>query len=254
MNNEDTAYAVSFYVGMSVKRRFTTCILCDTVFIKEVTVMKFTPVDFSCWPRREQFYYFSKIAPTGYSLTVNIDVTDLRKTLKDAGLKFFPAYLWLVTKNLSAQTEFRTAEKDGEIGFFDTLTPLYADFHEDDKTFSLMWTEYDESFPEFYKAYIENKENYGDIHGILGRPGVPPENAYTVSCIPWVGFSHFAVHSYENKPYYFPSVEAGRFYEDDGRTFMPLSLTCHHAATDGYHIKIFLESLREDISCFGKYL
>ena len=32
-----------------------------------------------------------------------MDVTDLRNTLKQAGVKFFPAYLWLVTKNLSRQ-------------------------------------------------------------------------------------------------------------------------------------------------------
>lgn len=35
---------------------------------------------------------------------------------------------------------------------------------------------------------------------------------------------------------------------------MPLSITCHHAATDGYHIKCFLEDLQEDIIGFRKHL
>lgn len=35
----------------------------------------FTPIDFAAWPRRETFYYFSKMAPTGYSLTVDLDAT-----------------------------------------------------------------------------------------------------------------------------------------------------------------------------------
>jgi len=51
--------------------------------------MIFTPIDFTTWPRAEIFYYFSKMAPTGYSITVNVDVTALRETLKEAG-KFFP--------------------------------------------------------------------------------------------------------------------------------------------------------------------
>lgn len=216
--------------------------------------MDFTPVDFQSWPRAQMFYYFSKMAPTGYSLTVNVDVTKLRAVLKEEGLKFFPAYLWLVTKNLNRQPEFRTAEKDGVLGFYDTLTPLYAAFHEDDHTFSLMWTEYTDSFPEFYRAYIENQRNFGEVHGVLSQPQTPPPaNAYTVSCLPWVEFSHFAVHSYD-KPYYFPSVEAGKFIETEGRTLMPLSLTCHHAATDGWHIREFLKDLQRDMDDFRRFL
>lgn len=217
--------------------------------------MKFTPIDLQTWPRGQMFYYFSKMAPTGYSLTVNIDITELRQALKEAGLKFFPAYLWLVTKNLNCQTEFKVAEKDGVLGFYDTLTPLYAAFHEDDHTFSLMWTEYTDCFSQFYRSYIENQKNFGDVHGVLCQPQTPPpENAYTVSCLPWVDFTHFAVHSYENKPYYFPSVEAGRFFEQEGRIIMPLSITCHHATTDGYHVKCFLEALQNDIRDFKLYL
>lgn len=217
--------------------------------------MNFTPIDLQSWPRGQLFYYFSKMAPTGYSMTVEIDVTELRKSLKEAGLKFFPAYLWLVTKNLNWQKEFKIARKDGVLGYYDTLTPLYASFHEDDHTFSLMWTRYSDCFAEFYQEYIRNKEKFGDVHGVLSQPQTPPPaNAYTVSCVPWIDFTHFAVHSYENKDYYFPSIEAGKMYEKAGRIVMPLSITCHHAATDGYHIKCFLEDLQEDIIGFRKHL
>ena len=217
--------------------------------------MRFTPIDLTAWPRGQIFYYFSKMAPTGYSLTVQTDVTAMRKTVKEAGCKFFPAYLWLVTKSLNAQTEFKIAVKDGVLGYYDTLTPLYASFHRDDHTFSLMWTEYSPSFSRFHQAYLENQRRFGGTHGALCQPLTPPPaNAYTVSCVPWVSFTHFSVHSYENKPYYFPSVEAGQFSERDGRVYMPLSLTCHHAATDGYHVKCFLEALQEDMNGFKQYL
>ena len=137
----------------------------------------FTPIDFNTWPRREMFYYFSKMAPTGYSLTVSADVTKLRESVKAAGLKFFPAYLWLVTRCLNEQPEFRCAIQDGQLGYFDTLTPLYATLHPETHTISLMWTEYCESFPEFHRRYVENQEKYGSHHGVLSRPELPPENA-----------------------------------------------------------------------------
>lgn len=216
--------------------------------------MKFTPYDLNTWKRGQMFYYFSKMAPTGWSVTVKTDITQFKKVLDEKGIKFFPAYLWLVTKNLSAQPEFTTAYSDGKLGYYDTLTPLYASFHDDDKTFSLMWTEFSESFDDFLNSYLENQRKYSDNKGVLCQPGTPPLNAYTVSCVPWISFEHFAVHSYENKPYFFPSVEAGKFYEENGKILMPVSVTCHHATTDGYHVSKFLEMLHNDMDNFTQYI
>ena len=214
----------------------------------------FHPIDMAGWERRELFYYFSQMAPTGYSLTVDVDVTEVLRVTRERGIKFFPAYLWLVTRNLNRQQAFKCAVKDGAVGYYDTLTPLYAMWHEESHTFSLMWTEYDESFSVFYGNYVRHQQLHGQNRGVLARPELPPENAYTVSALPWVEFKHFAVHSYENKPYYFPSVEAGKYREEAGRVLMPLSMTCHHATTDGYHVSEFLKDLQRDMDRFGELL
>lgn len=77
-------------------------------------------------------------------------------------------------------------------------------------------------------------------------------NAYTVSCVPWISFRHFAVHTHDNKPYFFPSVEAGKTYTSpDGRRLMPLSVTCHHASPDGYHVDVFLKALQAEMDNFS---
>lgn len=136
------------------------------------------------------------------------------------------------------------------LGYYDQLTPMYATFHEDDKTFSLMWTEYNDDFCVFYQQYLNNQTQFGNNHGILAQPQIPPLNAYIVSCLPWISFEHFAVHSYENKPYYFPSVEAGKFYTKNNQVIMPLSITCHHATTDGWHVNLFLERLKTEMKRF----
>ena len=216
---------------------------------------EFSPLDLRTWKCGQMFYYFAKMAPTGYSLTVDVDITRMLAVCREAGVKFFPAYLWLVTKCLNRQEEFRIAEKEGQIGYYDFLTPLYASFHEDDQTFSLMWTEFQEDFSVFYRAYLENQKRYGNNHGVLCQNRtVPPENAYTVSCVPWISFRSFSVHSYGDKSCYFPSVEAGRYYESGGSILMPLSITCHHAASDGYHVKCFLEDFQESADNFAWFL
>lgn len=35
---------------------------------------------------------------------------------------------------------------------------------------------------------------------------------------------------------------------------LPLSITCHHAATDGYHVSCFLETLQSEMEVFEKYI
>ena len=56
------------------------------------------------------------------------------------------------------------------------------------------------------------------------------------------------------KPYFFPSIEAGRFINENGKIMMPLSITCHHAATEGYHVSRFLDALQTEADAFEKYL
>ena len=66
---------------------------------------------------------------------------------------------------------------------------------------------------------------------------------------------HFAVHTHDNKPCFFPSVEAGKIYEDaEGRKQLLLSITCHHATTDGYHVDMFLKDLESEINKLQDYI
>lgn len=213
------------------------------------TKTAFHPIDLKTWPRGQMFYYFSKMAPTGYSLTVELDITKMKTALQERKMKFFPAYLWLVTTMLNRQVEFKVAVKDEILGYWDKLTPLYAHFHEDDHTISLMWTEYHHHFSVFYEQYFKNQQQYGNNHGILSQPeNRPPENSYTISCIPWIEFKHFSLQSFENKTYYFPTVEAGRFFEKADNIILPLSMNLHHATTDGWHVKQFLDDLQHALN------
>lgn len=210
-------------------------------------------MDLRSWDRGQVFQYFANIAPTGYSLTTKLDVTHLRGVLNEAGCKFFPAYLWLVTRCLNQQMECKLAMVNGQLGYYDVLTPLYAGFHKDSHTFSLIWTAFSSRFDDFYRDYLQDQAQYGNNRGILAKP-CPPPNAYTVSCLPWLSFDHFAVHSYDCKPYFFPSVEAGRWVEQDGRCLLPLSITCHHAAMDGWHVSRFWQSLQQAADSFQTFL
>lgn len=63
----------------------------------------------------------------------------------------------------------------------------------------------------------------------------------------------FAMHFYD-RPYYLPSVEAGKYCKKDGRILLPLSIACrHYAATDGV-MRGFLEPLQSKANRFEEFV
>lgn len=194
------------------------------------------------------------MAPTTYTVNVTLDITVMRKTLKANNIKLFPAYLYLVTRTISKQQELRISVQNGVLGYWNDLTPAYPQFHDDDKTTSLLWTEYDDNFRVFYKCYLEDTAKHGNSHGILSSKGVPLPNAYIISCIPWFTFNSFSLHNHGIKDYFVPSFEAGGFVESNGKITMPFSITVHHATTDGYHLNVFFAELQRTMNYPDEWL
>ncbi|WPC42191.1 CatA-like O-acetyltransferase [Clostridium sp. JS66] len=205
----------------------------------------FHAIDMDTWTRAHTYNYFTKTVSTLiYSINVTVDVTILRNTLKSKGLKFFPTYLYLVTRAIGKQQEFLMTMQDNVLGYWDCQTPFYPVFHEDNKTITFLWTEYDEDFEVFYKSYISDMKQYGKSHDIMLSKETPPSNNYIISCIPWFSFNGLSMQLQNAKNYYAPIFEAGGFTETNGTIMMPLSITVNHAVVDGYHIKLLLQELQ----------
>ncbi|WP_196598981.1 CatA-like O-acetyltransferase [Pectinatus frisingensis] len=205
----------------------------------------FRAIDIKTWPRVQTYKYFTETVSTLiYSVNVTLDVTNLRTTLKKKKLKFFPAYLYLITKVLAGQKEFLMTIQNDTLGYFNVRTPFYPVLHEDDKTITFLWTEYDDSFKVFYKNYISDIKKYGNKHGIMSSKGAPPSDSYIIACTPRFSFNGLTMHLQNAKNYYAPIFEAGGFDGANGTIKMPLSITVNHAVIDGYHIKVFLEELQ----------
>ncbi|AAK76806.1 chloramphenicol O-acetyltransferase type A [Clostridium acetobutylicum] len=209
----------------------------------------FHAIDMNTYPRAHTYNYFTKTVSTLiYSINITLDVTILRATLKNKGLKFFPAYVYLVTRAIGRHQEFLMAIQNDMLGYWDCRTPFYPIFHEDDKTITFLWTEYNEDFEVFYKNYISDIREYGNNHGIMLSKDAPPSNNYIISCIPWFSFNSLSMQLQNAKNYYAPIFEAGRFTETNGIITLPLSITVNHATVDGYHIKLLLDELQWSMS------
>ena len=209
--------------------------------------MAFHHIDMETWPRREHFQYYSEKLRTSYQLNVELDVTALVSNCAEAGYRFYPSMIYVIMRAINDSGEgseaFRMAmDSSGRLGYYDVCHPSYTIFHEDDKTFSDIWTTYDPDFRTFYRSAVCDMETYRNVKGIKAKPGRP--DAYTpVSCVPWVHFSSVAHDTPGPGPMYFPVVTFGK-YELEGETYMlPFSLFVNHAAADGYHSSMLVQRI-----------
>lgn len=113
-------------------------------------------------------------------MTVQLDVTRFRAMLERKGLKFYPSFIWCVSHTILSHPAFRMGvDSEGQPGTYDRMHPNYTVFHEDDHTFSDLWTEHNESFPVFYQAFLSDVATYGTRHGM--KPGPVSRPTFTAS-------------------------------------------------------------------------
>lgn len=210
---------------------------------------QYKKIDMDNWPRQEHFQYYRNIVKCGYSLTARIDVTRLVKFARTQGVRFYGCFLFAAARTVNGMDEMKMMlGPDGAPGVWKTVHPNFTVFHQDDKTFSDLWTEYQDGFSEFYQEFEEVLRRYGSNHGVKARPD-QPTNFFCVSCVPWLEYTGFATHSV-GEPALFPIITFGRYRQEGERYALPVTLTISHAAADGYHTSQFFQRLQENIDQF----
>ncbi len=204
----------------------------------------FHPIDLSTWARRKHFDYFRNTLPCSYAITVRLDITRFRAMLAKNGLKFYPSFIYCVSQTILSHPAFRMGlDSDGNPGYYDSMTPNYTVFHEDDHTFSDLWTTHSPNFSTFYQSFLADIRSYGNNHGIKARDGQPP-NFYCISCVPWLDFEGYASTVSGFAPHLFPVFTFGKWKVEGERITLPIALNIAHAAADGWHTAQFFNDLQ----------
>lgn len=205
--------------------------------------MKFNKIDINNWERKEIFNHFLN-QQTSFSITKNIDITELFKMTKEKGYKFYPVFIYLVTYVVNSNKNFRmNFNSEGEFGYWDKLVPMYTIFDKKSELFSAISTNTDEGFKEFYDNYVSDAELYNSTGKMFPKTPIP-ENVVNISMIPWTSFTGFNLNVNNNPNYFLPIVTAGGFIYKNCNTYLPLSLQVHHSVCDGYHAALFMDKFQ----------
>lgn len=205
-----------------------------------------TWIDLENWPRKTHFQSFSTYSKCLIHATMRLEVTRLYDFCKSTGHRFFPTVIVLVAKVVNQLPEFRMVlSPEGKPGIWNYVSPVYSIWHEDDKTFSSICTEWREDEGDLYNAIIEDMKRYSGCHGHIVSP--IPQNILPTSCEPDLDFESFHVQPCGEAVYMqsvAPTIIWGRMVERDGHRTMPMTVSINHLAADGYHVSQFFQNLQ----------
>lgn len=214
--------------------------------------MKFNVINIDTWHRSDCFNHFYHNAKCTYSITVNIDITNLYNYMKSNNLRFYPTFTWIVSKTINNYEEFKMAfDNEGRLGFYDEIGPNYSVLNDKIKIMNNLYTSYNSSFFNFYENMVSDLNSYKENDNFTTQF---QNNFFIVSCIPWFSYSSFNVNNEGNSSFLFPMVTWGKFYKEGNKIIMPLTIQVHHAVADGYHCSLFFSDIKEICLNPEKYL
>lgn len=203
--------------------------------------MKFTPININNWDRKEYFEHYYKNIPCTYSMTVKVDITKIKNENKH----LYSTLLFCLTKIINNHQEFRTCfNAEGILGCFDEMIPSYTIFNQKTESFTILWTQVNKNYADFYKAYKYDVENFCKNKKLICKPKMP-ENVFNVSMIPWVAFEGFNLNLQKGYDYLLPIFTFGKYYKENDKYWITLSVQVHHAVCDGFHTCRLINELQD---------
>lgn len=201
-------------------------------------------IDPNTWSRREIFDFFSKISNPFYSVTFNVDVTEVYAYAKRSGLSFYYALVYLVTKAVNSVEAFRHGIVDGELVLFDERSPSFTDLKKGSESFHIVTMPCEGNIAEFCQ---DAKRRSAEQTTFLSTDKESADLIY-FSCLPWVELTALTNERDFDPDDAIPRISWGKFHERDGRKILGMSLELNHRFTDGVHIGKFADALQKLIS------
>lgn len=163
-----------------------------------------------------------------YSLTVEFDVTRLKRFVAEHGYRTYLNLCYGFTRGAQAVEELRHRLRDGRLVLYERLHPGLT-VPAADGTFGFAHLRWHDDVHEFNRR----------AEATLPAPDQPPDltpaehdNYVFFTAIPGVSFSAFS-HAWGERTEGAPRVAFGKLIEDGGRTTVAAGLQVNHCFVDG---------------------
>jgi chloramphenicol O-acetyltransferase type A len=190
-------------------------------------------IDMQTWSRRKHFEVFSTFDFPHFNLCANVDLTLFYPFVKQHSISINVAIVYLLTRAANLIPEFRYRIHGDEVVEHEVVHPS-STVLTDDELFTFCTMEYVDKFSAF-AAKAAEKIAYVKENPTL-EDKTAQDNLLFMTSIPWVSFTNIMhpIHLYPADSV--PRIAWGKYFNDDNKLKMPLSVQAHHALMDGIHV------------------
>nr|WP_302592871.1 CatA-like O-acetyltransferase [uncultured Marvinbryantia sp.] len=207
--------------------------------------MDYKYLNMETYKRKNHFEYFNSLAFPYVGLTVNVDITDLLKTIKAKKLPFFLSICYCVSKAANRVPEFRQRILNNQIVEYDYCLTSHT-VALNDGTYCYCDLDSNRSF-EDYIRYAVNEQEKAKQRNSINEEADDILDKIFISTIPWVSYTALInptpVPADSN-----PRITWGKYFIENEKVLLPVSVLCHHALVDGLHISKFYDFLNKEMA------
>ena len=203
--------------------------------------MNYTYIDMENYPRRAHFSYFTGMAYPYAGVTVNVDITDWLAAVKKQNRPFFHSFLYAAANAANQVREFRQRILDGRIIEFERCPGSYT-VALPDGTYCYCNVDTDMPYTDFLSCAKARQQRAMEQASL--DDGAEALSLIFVSSLPWLSYAAI-VQPVPQPADSNPRITWGKYFTQEGKTLIPVSLLCHHALVDGIHFAKFFKALDE---------
>lgn len=196
-------------------------------------------IDESTWDRAMHCMVFRNSVEPAFCVTFEADITKFKEKVKQKGLSFTLAMVYAVCKCANEIEALRYRFLDGQIVLYDKIDTAFTYLANDSELFKVVNVPFVNDLTEYValaKQTAEQQTAY--FTGPLGN------DVFQCSPLPWVAYTHISHTNSGKKDNATPLFDWGKYYEKNGKLFIPISIQAHHSFVDGIHIGQFVEKLQ----------
>ena len=189
-------------------------------------------IDMQTWSRREHFKTYHAFDHPHFNMCANVDLTIFYPFVKQHGISFTVAMVYLLSRAANAIPEFRYRIRSGEVVEHEVVHPSTTILVQDD-LFAFCYFDYDEDFTVFAELAAEKTAFVKEHPSVVNEPR---DDVLYMTSIPWVSFTGFMHPMHLHPPDSIPRFAWGKYFQEGERLKMPLGVQGHHAVMDGIHM------------------
>lgn len=123
----------------------------------------YTLVDENNWRRREHCALFRHYVEPPYCMTVDLDITNFLRTIREEGYSFTMSFIWVVSKCANEIEEFRYRFLSERVVLFDRIDTYFAYMDEGDDLFKMVTVPFRDSMRDYVQEPPASRRARGPI-------------------------------------------------------------------------------------------